>query len=583
MQLADWYQIADGSEFELFVHHHKQTSAYTSPEGNIIFHGYVLLNGLKADSKSVLEAYLASASLSAFYQQLSGQFWMVIYEKDQPAIVLTDHLATKPCFYFKLGNKLYISDSLKAIKALENVSLQINKQALYNYIYFHCIPAPTTVYENVFKIEPGKAIYFGSDGIVNSELLYCPEFATQLDDPEAALKTCLSTIETAVESHSSDNVGAFLSGGLDSSTVAGMLAKIQGKKDTPEKAKTFSIGFKVPGYDETEYALITAKHFDTNHEVLYLKPEEAAKEFVKVAQFFDEPFGNSSAMAAYFCATFAKNKGIDVLLAGDGGDEFFAGNERYAKQKVFEHYTKLPKWLANGLDFLLNNQLTRKLPLFKKVASYIAQAKVALPGRLQTHNFVNQLGNDAIFTAAILEQVDVNQPAEQLKSRFKDCKSEHPVDGMLYLDWKFTLADNDLVKVNKMCELAGVEVRYPLIDKNIVDFSCTIPADVKLPGKTLRDFYKKTCKGFLPDETLNKSKHGFGLPFGVWMNENQTLKDLTIQALNSFKKRNIVKQSLVEKALESHGSVHAGYYGELIWIMVVLELWLQKEAEDFRA
>ncbi|MEP4889845.1 MAG: asparagine synthase C-terminal domain-containing protein [Aliiglaciecola sp.] len=583
MQLADWYQITDNSELKLFVHHHKQTSAYTSEEGSIIVHGYVLLNGRRVEPKSVQDAYLTSASLTDFYQQLSGQFWIVISRKGLPAIVLTDHLATKPCFYYQSGNQLFISDSLRAIKAIDTVTLQISKQALYNYIYFHCIPAPKTVYQGAFKMEPGKAVYFGVDGVVNSELLYCPEFASQIDDPNGALKTCLSTIETAVESHSSDNVGAFLSGGLDSSTVAGMLAKIQGRKEQPEKAKTFSIGFEVPGYDETEYALITAKHFDTDHEVLYLKPEEAAKEFVKVAQYFDEPFGNSSAMAAYFCATFAKNQGIDVLLAGDGGDEFFAGNERYAKQKVFEHYTKLPTWLANSLDALLNNGVTRKLPLFKKVASYIAQAKVALPGRLQTHNFVNQLGNDAIFTRGILDEVDVEQPAQQLMSRFKDCKSEHPVDGMLYLDWKFTLADNDLVKVNKMCELAGVEVRYPLIDKNIVDFSCTIPADLKLPGNKLRDFYKKTCKGFLPDETLNKSKHGFGLPFGVWMNENQTLKDLTINALNSFKKRNIVKQSLVEQALESHGSVHAGYFGELIWIMVVLELWLQKEAEDFRA
>ncbi|MDO6691870.1 asparagine synthase-related protein [Aliiglaciecola sp. 3_MG-2023] len=583
MQLADWYQIADDNELELFVHHHKQTSSCTSEQRSLIVHGYILLNGVKVDPELVLDAYSSSASLSDFYEQLSGQFWLVISEKNSPVIVLTDHLATKPCFYYQRGNQLFISDSLRAIKAIDNVSLMISKQALYNYIYFHCIPAPKTVYEDVYKVEPGKAIYFGVDGVVNNELLYCPEFATHIKDPNEALKTCLNTIETAVESHSTDNVGAFLSGGLDSSTVAGMLAKIQGRKDQPEKAKTFSIGFEVPGYDETEYALITAKHFDTNHEVLYLKPEEAAKEFVKVAQYFDEPFGNSSAMAAYFCATFAKSKGIEVLLAGDGGDEFFAGNERYAKQKVFEHFTKLPTWLANSLDVLLNNGFTRKLPLFKKVASYIAQAKVALPGRLQTHNFVNQLGNDAIFSQEILDNVDVTEPAQQLKSRFHDCKSEHPVDGMLYLDWKFTLADNDLVKVNKMCELAGVEVRYPLIDKNIVDFSCTIPADVKLPGSQLRDFYKKTCKGFLPDETLNKSKHGFGLPFGVWMNENQTLKDLTITALNSFKKRNIVKQSLVEQALESHGSVHAGYFGELIWIMVVLELWLQKEAKDFRA
>lgn len=583
MQLVDWFQITPDNEIELFVHHQNQTQHYSSDKGDLIFHGYVLLNGKKAHAELLLESYLQCESLQQFYQQLSGQFWIVISEKSKPIIAMTDHLATKPCFYFQSNNKVFISDSLRNIKSLKDVNLSVSKQALYNYIYFHCIPAPNTVYENVFKMEPGRAVYFSNDNSISSELLYCPEFSTQLNNPTEALTKCLSTIETAVESHCAENVGAFLSGGLDSSTVAGMLAKIQSNKREPEKARTFSIGFEVPGYDETEYALITAKHFDTNHEVLYLKPEEAAKEFVKVAQYFDEPFGNSSAMAAYFCASFAKEKGIDILLAGDGGDEFFAGNERYAKQKVFEHYTKLPTWLSTSVDTLLNNSVTRKIPVFRKVASYISQARVKLPGRLQTHNFVNQLGIDNIFTDELLKDVDTKQPLTQLNNRFQECKSEHPVDGMLYLDWKFTLADNDLVKVNKMCELAGVEVRYPLIDKSIVDFSCLVPADVKLPGSELRDFYKKTCKGFLPDETLTKSKHGFGLPFGVWMKENQALKDLTISALNDFKQRNIVKESLIEKALDAHNSVHTGYFGELIWIMVVLELWLQKEAGDFRA
>ncbi|GAA0856945.1 asparagine synthase C-terminal domain-containing protein [Aliiglaciecola litoralis] len=574
---SQWHRVNGSNGLDIIVDINDKTDNYSDKNGAVVIQGYVLIDNQPATAEQVLKTYMQIGSVSGLYATLSGQFWILLKPASSPPIVFGDHIGSQPCYYFNSDTQLIVSSSLKSIKARSDMELTVSKQALYNYIYFHCIPAPTTVYEEVFKLEPGKAVSFAGSTKTTS-LLYSPEFAIKLENQQQAQQQSLDTIEQAVKSHAKGNVGAFLSGGLDSSTVAGMLAKTQN-----EQAKTFSIGFEVPGYDETEYAVLTAKHFNTDHEVLYLKPEEAAAEFVNVAQYFDEPFGNSSAMAAYFCAKFAKQHGVDVLLAGDGGDELFAGNERYAKQKVFEKYYCLPSWLGNTVNVFFNNPITRALPGFKKVASYLNQARVKLPARLQTHNFVNQLGVENIFHADLLSDVNPSLPEQQLKQRFDECKSDHPVDGMLFLDWKFTLADNDLVKVGKMCELAGVEVRYPLLDKNIVDFSCTVPADVKLPGGELRDFYKKSCKGFLADETLNKSKHGFGLPFGVWMKENQTLKDLTITTLNQFKQRNIVKESLIDQARNAHESVHTGYYGELIWIMVVLELWLQKEAPGFRA
>lgn len=578
MQEGKWHKIVSSSDLELNVHLSSSAVMHSDDDNHLVLYGYALLDEKNADAQQVLSTYLESSSLSDFYSRLSGQFTLVIAKPDATPVIITDQLATKPCYYFAQKQSLYVSDELRAIKSLPEVELTVSKQALYNYLYFHCIPAPTTIYQNVFKVEAGTMVSFSKTGEAHKTVAYSPEFANTLSDHNKAYQDCLNTVEKAVKKHAQGEVGAFLSGGLDSSTVSGMLAKVESKQ-----AKTFSIGFEVAGYDETEYAMITAKHFDTDHKVLYLKPDAAAQEFVKVAQYFEEPFGNSSAMAAYFCAKFAKEDGVNVLLAGDGGDELFAGNERYAKQKVFELYFKLPKFLGETINVLFNNSLTRKIPGLKKVASYLAQARVTLPGRLQTYNFVNQLGVEAIYSTDLLKEVDTNLPLQQLQQRYSECKSDDPVDAMLYLDWKFTLADNDLVKVSKMCELADVEVRYPLLDKSLIDFSCTIPAEVKLPGSELRDFYKKACKGFLADETLTKSKHGFGLPFGAWMKENETLKTLTFETLNSFKKRNIVKESLVEQALEAHNSVHTGYFGELIWIMVVLELWLQKEASDFVA
>jgi len=264
------------------------------------------------------------------------------------------------------------------------------------------------------------------------------------------------------------------------------------------------------------------------------------------------------------------------LLAGDGGDEIFAGNDRYAKQKVFQYYGQMPGILQSAAKGVFCGTPLPKLPLLSKAASYIKQAQVPLPDRLETYNFLNQFGVENMFNGDFLSAVDVQQPISQQRQRYFECSSDDPVDRMLYLDWKFTLADNDLVKVGRMCEMAGVDVRFPLLDKSVVDFSCTIPADIKLPGNKLRHFYKESCRGFLNDETLSKSKHGFGLPFGLWMKENKALRELALDNLLAFKKRKIVKDSLIDEVLDAHQSDHASYYGELIWIMVVLELWLQQ-------
>ncbi|REL28753.1 asparagine synthase [Thalassotalea euphylliae] len=530
----------------------------------------VLGNIDNTSAQDILDKLAKGEKLSNFYQQLSGRFVLVIANQhDSTLTLVNDFIGQLPCYYAEHGGEITISHSLKLLKTAVQQTLEISEQAIFNYMYFHCIPSPTTIYKTVCKLEPGKAVTFDRTLQRSTHALYAPEFSMNVQDKQSLHQECLDIIETTVKQQASGNCGAFLSGGLDSSTVSGMLAKHQ----TP--AKTFSIGFEAEGYDETPYAKITANHFDTQHQVLYLQPEQAAEAFVSVAQYFDEPFGNSSSMAAYFCAQFAKQHGVDTLLAGDGGDELFAGNERYAKQKQFELYYSLPSPMRALMNATLNNAVMAGIPGISKAASYVRQAEVKLPARLQSYNFINIVGLAEMFTPTFLSKVDVNQPIAQLAQRYQESNGEHPVDNMLYLDWKFTLADNDLVKVNKMCELAGVEVKFPLLDKALVDFSCKVPADVKLPGYELRDFYKQACRGFLADETLDKSKHGFGLPFGVWLKENETLKNIALDALQQFKARNIVSESLINKALDAHHSVHAGYYGELIWIMVVLELWLQ--------
>ena len=529
-----------------------------------------------ATAGKLLQLLNETSDFAALYQQLAGDFYLVIVQSGKPVLLVNDIMGVQSCFYALQQQVLYISHGLKPLKQL-GVTCALNNQAIYHYVYFHCIPAPDTIYQQVYKLEPANLIAVTATSITPATLLYSPDFKASAATANKLQQECLSELEQAVQHNVAPDCGAFLSGGLDSSTVAGMLARHQ------QPAYTYSIGFKAKGYDETEYALITAKHFNTRHQVHYLTPEQAADAFVKVAQYFDEPFGNSSAMAAYFCARFAKDDGRDVLLAGDGGDELFAGNSRYAKQKVFEVFANSPEFLQSLARTLFVKTPLAKVPGFKKVASYIRQADERLPMRLQNYNFINQFGSTAIFTESFLADIDKARPEQLLKQRYEQCRSDDPVDKMLFLDWKFTLADNDLVKVTKMCELAGVEVRYPLLDKSLVDFSCKVAASTKLAGQKLRDFYKKVCKGFLADETLSKEKHGFGLPFGVWLTDNAELKALALTALNAFRQRNIVKASLIDAAIEAHTNSHASYYGELIWILVVLELWLQAEEHETTA
>lgn len=517
---------------------------------------------------------LLLAKPANYYQQLAGFFSLVLLDKrDGTVLLLNDHVASVPLYYHfptataaQQQQKIWVSDHLKHPAA---TSQTLNPQAIFNYFFFHCIPSATTIFKQTLKLEPATELQLSANGKVQQQELYAPSYpATKLTEAQLQ-QQCREAISKAVQRNTAPDNAAFLSGGLDSSTVSGYLCKNQ------PGARTFSIGFDAKGYDETEYALITAKHFGSNHHVHYLQPNEIVENFVEVAGYFDEPFGNSSAMAAFICGKVAKEHGVKVMLAGDGGDEIFGGNERYAKQKVFEIYQQVPGFIRSPLELLLKTPLA-KLPVVNKAKSYVDQANVPLPDRLDSYNFLNRFALEEMFSAEFLAKVDPTAPAAAKRARYQACKSADPVERMMYLDWKFTLADNDFVKVSTMCHKAGVEVRYPLFEKEVVDFSCEVPTELKLPGNKLRDFYKNSFRGFLPDATLAKSKHGFGLPFGVWMKEQPALQQLTEQSLNKLKLRNIIKAHFIDEALKIYQSGHSGYYGELIWIMVILELWLEQ-------
>ncbi len=506
-------------------------------------------------------------------QQLEGFFLLAVLEPaSRSALLAIDRMGTYPLAYtLTTSGELIFGSSLDAIQQHPCVVTNINPQALYAYTYFHAIPSPLTIYDNIRKLEPAQYIQL-KDGRIKEKRYWLPDFQSSPGDSMKTLSEELrDTLRTVVSQYDACGItGTFLSGGIDSSTVSGVLAELN-----PESVPAYSIGFSAEGYDEMFYARIAAKQYGLEHYEYYVTPEDVADALPMVANAYDEPFGNSSAIPSYFCARLAKENGTQVMLAGDGGDELFAGNSRYAEQKLFAIYGQLPAWIRHKIlePTFLNSQLIRKFYPTRKIARYIEHSLVKMPDRMQNYNFLHMFSPASIFEPEFLDSIDINGPLEMLRNIYDEAPTESMLNRMLYMDWKFTLADNDLRKVNKMCELAGIRVCYPLIDDRMVSLSTKVPPKLKLKGLQLRYFFKQAQKNFLPDSILKKSKQGFGLPFGEWLKTSPVLQDTVYDSLNDLSNRKIYRKQFINELIDKHRKGHAAYYGTMVWVLSMLEQW----------
>lgn len=514
-------------------------------------------------------------------QLASGRFSVVFANADgKRALLATDRFATWPICYTEQAGKLYFSDRADSVPG---ITPELNSQAVFDYLFFHMIPAPTTIFAGVHRLEQGQVLHW-NDGELRSERWWQPVFDENSRPDLASAKTeFLQIVEDGVRRAAEGaEVGCFLSGGTDSSTISGMLCKVLG---TP--ARSYSMGFDASGYDEMEYARIAAKHFGADHREYYVTPDDLVSAIPQVAAHYDQPFGNSSAVPAWICVNRARQDGIERMLAGDGGDELFGGNARYAKQRVFGWYQNIPGLLRRGVvEPTLSLPGMGSLPLVKKGVSYVEQARVPMPDRLDMYNMLVRLGFDTVFTGDFLARIDTEAPTHAQRAVWQATEARSHINRLLHYDWKFTVADNDLVKVIGTTDLAGVDVAFPLLTDELTDFANTLPPEWKLKRLTLRWFFKEALRGFLPDEIIAKKKHGFGLPFGVWACEHEGLKALASDALNSFRGRGIVRADFIDSLLNTHLPAHPGYYGEMVWILMMMELWMREhniEGNAFRA
>ena len=519
-------------------------------------------------ARAVLQAYRQHGL--GFLSVIGGRFAVCVWDtQKRSGVVATDRFGQVPVYWAHADDgALVFAPMATWIDRIAQRSHRIAEQAIFNYLYFHMVPSPGTVFEGTHKLLAAHALYF-DNGRWEARRYWEPKFREHDDRPQRELgEEMMGLLSSSVGRLTCDGVGAFLSGGLDSSTVSGLLAR---HVDHP---KTYSIGFDADGYDEIAFARIASERFGTEFNTYYVTPEDVLDALPQIAGAYDEPFGNSSALPAYFCARFAADDGRRRLLAGDGGDELFAGNERYAKQTIFEQYAKLPAWIRNHALEPTLNRLGDGVTLVRKAKGYVNQAKVPLPDRLQTYNVLNRLGIETIASDDLLAAVDRDDPLRLDRELYHHPRGASRLNRMLYLDWHHTLADNDLRKVNRMCSLAGIEVEYPMLDDRLVAFSTRLASTTKMRGNKLRSFYKRAVADFLPEQIINKSKHGFGLPFGVWMAEHPGLQQLASDNLARMKQRNYLRPGFIDEITRLHREQHAGYYGEFIWVLIMLELWL---------
>ena len=527
------------------------------------------------DVSSAWRAALQGAPESAA-QGVTGDFAVGLREPGGRIFLAVDRFAVRSlCYRVDNGQLRFAARA----DELADATADIDPQAIFDYLYFHVIPSPRTIYKGIFRLPAGHYALF-ENGQLTVAPYWVPTFDEQSGETFESLKgEFRQLLQNAVAAQLDGSKPAcFLSGGTDSSTITGMAALASGKT-----VATYSIGFDAQGYDEMEYARIAAKHFKTEHHEYYVTPDDLVRNIPAVAAHYDQPFGNSSALPAFCCAKIARDDGVTKLLAGDGGDELFGGNTRYAKQKVFGWYGSIPQTLrANLLEPVSRLALMDKIPLVRKGASYVNQATVPMPDRLMTYNLLFRLGVQDVLTPQLLAQVNQQSPAQQQRGVWAEAKTDSLVNRMLAFDWRYTLADCDLPKVVGTTGLAGVDVGFPMLDDDLLAFSQRLPTAYKLKGFKLRWFFKEALRGFLPDEILTKKKQGFGLPFGVWANGHAGLKALATDSLDSLAQRGIVREEFVRSLISQRLPEHPGYYGEMVWILMMLEQWLRGHAPTFK-
>jgi len=529
-----------------------------------------------SEAKIIADLYLKQGIY--WYKNVQGVFAAFIWDyKTGNGYAYTDRIGTKPIRYFANHDCIIIASSIKSIAAFPGFKKELDYQAIFSFISMEMIPTPYTIYKSIKKLESGHVLKIGKDHI-GLEMLWKMTYPDQKIASQNEIETKVYALtKEAVSASISyrnkiDEVGAFLSGGTDSSTVAGLINELH-----PGQAKTFSIGFDEPGYDEMYYARIAANAFKTMHTEYYITTDDIINTLPKIISDSDEPFANSSVIPAYFCAKLAHDRGIKTILGGDGGDEIFGGNERYHK-----HFSDL-KRIPDPVNRILY-PIFMRLPgwanksILRKVNNYVMRTCGPLARNIQAFDLFNYIDPNHVFEKDFVKAQSFVLSEKITQQYLNQAGIKDKIDQYLYHDLKITLMDNDLPKVNRMTQLADVNVRYPFLYPQLLEFTGLIPPELKVHNGQLRFIFKQSFKKLLPDEIIHKTKHGFGLPVARWMLRpgklNTLLRDILFDAKTY--QRGIFKKAFLKKIYNMSLKDKTSFYGTYLYYVLIMELWFRE-------
>jgi asparagine synthase (glutamine-hydrolysing) len=501
-------------------------------------------------------------------QELRGMFAFAIYDTCNRRLLLArDRLGIKPLNYAFADGYLLFGSEIKSILAVAPELATIDQRALWQYFYFGYIPDPATAFLPIKKLLPGHVLEFEEGKIRTRKYWDLPEYGThQPRDEEECLQELERRLAEAVRIRLISDVplGALLSGGIDSSTIVALMARASSRP-----VKTFSIGFRQADFNEASYARLVAEKFGTEHHELILEPN-VVETVESLALSLEEPFGDSSILPTYYVSRLARQH-VTVALSGDGGDEAFAGYERYRIHLQSRNFSGIPEWAGCFYRQQLHRRLPSGLPGRNLAYSVsLPWAERYLEG-ISLRSFDREmalLSED--FRATALGDVD----PMSAKRRFLDeAPARDPLSRVLYLDTKTYLPGDILTKVDRMSMLASLEVRVPILDHLFLEWVTGLPARWKMRGSKQKYIFAKLAKRVgVPEQVLDRPKQGFALPLRHWMRNE--LKSLIMSVLldASTRERGYFNPQGVQRLLDEHFQERRDHSAR-IWRFFMFELW----------
>lgn len=513
-------------------------------------------------------------------EKLRGMFALAIWdERDDVLILARDRPGKKPLLYYFDGSILCFASEFCSLLSSGLVKNEINYTAIHSYLSYGYIPGPMSIYKNIYKLQPAHLLVL-KNGELNIKKYWELNFANKImiSENEAAIEVHRLLEESVkLRMYSDVPLGAFLSGGIDSTVVVSLMSQVAGKR-----IKTFSIGFEEGSYNELHYAQKVAQAYNTEHHEFVVNPQ-VLEILPRLVEHYGEPFADSSAVPTFYVSQQTKQH-VTVALNGDGGDEVFAGYERYQAAKLSEIYQRLPKVLRSAISRKFAQSLPENVDrknYLSGIKRFIEGASYPLnQGYLHWIGVFNERFKKDLYTSEFFNEVSVANPTELISGHLNGMSGLSLVDSLLYVDTMTYLPNDLLVKVDIASMLNSLECRSPFLDHCLMEFVASLPSEFKLKGFIKKYILKKAFNKKIPKEIIKRRKMGFGVPVGAWFKGD--LKNFVNEILlsNDSLKRGYFNPDMVKVMVFQHTSGKKEW-GPQLWALLMLELWHKRFIDNF--